>query len=1008
MYFNDPNFGSQQWYLGPNGINILGVYDQYNGAGIRIGLVDTGIDTSLADLKPNLGAGGWNALTHTADYTNIGGDQHGTWVAQLLAAAANNGIDTIGTAWGATLVGFKMQTRDLRTPAQELELLQRQNTVDISHNSWSYSGQSFTDNFLGAYAQQGAAIADAATTGRAGLGTVIVRSAGNDGTSGEDMNTHNYQNNRFTMAVGATDASGNVQDFSNHGAALWVVTPATATSFAAPLVSGTVALMLQANPSLGYRDVQAIIALSARFTDANEAWSPNHAAGFMNGGGFRSSNATGFGMLDAHGAVRLAETWTAAPKTEANILHYAATGTAFAVGDVATASNKVTIAQDLLVERVDLKIDLLHPHLGDLKLSLVSPTGTESVLLDHLGKGSYGGSGELVFTLDSSQFFWESGKGDWTLKVQDTVSGSSATVKSWSLDLYGGPQTADDTYYLTDRYEGLAQSEPNRTTLADADGGSNTLNAAAVSTGMVLDLHPGVAGTVIGQPFRIAAGTLITTAFGGDGNDRITATDAATTLHGGRGNDTLVGGAGNDLLEGGVGNDLLQGNGGINTAVFYGVQARFAWAVQADGSLKVTDTAGQFGTDTLYGIQKLAFADGTIDAPAGGTGGPPVPPPPSATLDIGSGADAVVLKISQDAWQGSAQYKVLLDGVQVGGVLTAVALHGQAMDTVTLHGDFASGGHSVAVQFLNDAWGNTATTDRNLYFEAASYHGAALAVSDTTLFSTGDTGAAGFSIAGGTTPPPAGGAVLDIGSGPDSVLLKISQDAYLGNAQYKVLLDGVQVGGTLTASALHGQGSDSVTLHGSFGAGAHSVSVVFLNDAWGGTAATDRNLYFEAASYNGAALAPSLVNLETTNALGRVTFNAAGTSPPPAGAAIDIGSGADSLVLKISQDAYQGAAQYKVMLDGVQVGGVLSATALHGQGNDTVTLHGDFAAGNHRVSVQFLNDLWGGTAATDRNLYVDAASYHGGALLPDDSSLMSTGDTAHIAFQAAAGATLMA
>src|SRR5215472_6242656 len=91
---------------------------------------------------------------------------------------------------------------------------------------------------------------------------------------------------------------------------------------------------------------------------------------------------------------------------------------------------------------------------------------------------------------------------------------------------------------------------------------------------------------------------------------------------------------------------------------------------------------------------------------------------------IGSGPDTLVLKISQDAFQGSAQYTVSVDGNQIGGVLTASALHASGQhDTVTVHGTFASGPHSLTVNFLNDAYAGTPTTDRNLYVYSVTING---------------------------------------------------------------------------------------------------------------------------------------------------------------------------------------------------------------------------------------------------------------------------------------------
>jgi hypothetical protein len=82
------------------------------------------------------------------------------------------------------------------------------------------------------------------------------------------------------------------------------------------------------------------------------------------------------------------------------------------------------------------------------------------------------------------------------------------------------------------------------------------------------------------------------------------------------------------------------------------------------------------------------------------------------SLSAGSGPDTLVLKINQDAWQGSAQYTVKVDGVQIGGVFTASALRSSGQfDTLTLKGDWKPGAHRVEVNFLNDAWGGSAATD---------------------------------------------------------------------------------------------------------------------------------------------------------------------------------------------------------------------------------------------------------------------------------------------------------
>ncbi len=94
--------------------------------------------------------------------------------------------------------------------------------------------------------------------------------------------------------------------------------------------------------------------------------------------------------------------------------------------------------------------------------------------------------------------------------------------------------------------------------------------------------------------------------------------------------------------------------------------------------------------------------------------------------------------------------------------------------------------------------------------------------------------------------------------------------------------------------------------------------------------------------------------------------------------ATTIGAGSDTLALKVSEDAYEGDAQFTVSVDGQQVGDALTATSPHASGqSDAVNVLGNWAAGPHTVTVNFLNDAWGGSADTDRNLYIDGAAYNG-------------------------------
>ncbi len=427
----------------------------------------------------------------------------------------------------------------------------------------------------------------------------------------------------------------------------------------------------------------------------------------------------------------------------------------------------------------------------------------------------------------------------------------------------------------------------------------------------------------------------------------------------------------------------------------------------------------------------VAVAQGAVSAPDGhdpglygatAAGSPPsspaatptpTPTPTPTTAKVGSGPDALVLRISEDAYKGDAQYTVSVDGKQVGGTLTAHASHaaGQS-DTVTVNGDWAAGDHTVGVTFLNDAYDGTPTTDRNLYLDSATYNGAAVSGGHLTLLSAGTQNFTAHE-AGQTAPPAATPTptptptTAKVGSGPDALVLRISEDAYKGDAQYTVSVDGKQVGGTLTAHASHAAGqSDTVTVNGDWAAGDHTIGVTFLNDVYDGTPTTDRNLYLDSATYNGAAVSGGHFTLLSAGTQSFTAHEAGQTAPPaatptptPTPTTAKVGSGPDALVLRISEDAYKGDAQYTVSVDGKQVGGTLTAHASHAVGqSDTVTVNGDWAAGDHTVGVTFLNDAYDGTPTTDRNLYLDSATYNGAAVSGAHFTLLSAGTqnfTAH-------------
>ena len=155
----------------------------------------------------------------------------------------------------------------------------------------------------------------------------------------------------------------------------------------------------------------------------------------------------------------------------------------------------------------------------------------------------------------------------------------------------------------------------------------------------------------------------------------------------------------------------------------------------------------------VSGVQGFTVSDGTSEQLP--TPSPTVPPPPTP-ITFGSGPDSLVLQVSEDAYangdgisdaKGDAAFTVSVDGKQIGGTFTAAASHAAGQEqTVTLNGDFGHGTHSVSVNFLNDAWGGTTSTDRNLYVDSVTYKG----LNTNQAGSLAGEGSQGFTVSGGT------------------------------------------------------------------------------------------------------------------------------------------------------------------------------------------------------------------------------------------------------------------
>lgn len=638
----------KQWSLNSAtaGIDVAEAWANYSGVGVKIGIIDDGFDYEHSDLKANYRSDlDYDARDSDNDAFGLtDSDLHGTTVAGVLAAA-RNGSGIVGVAYDADVAGFRIGYGANGSVSQITDALNAalMRGMDVINASWSF-GTPYTDNFnyVGFDAVK-AALQSAAANGRGGLGSEIVFAAGNNRAGGDNVNYHNYQNSPYVITVAGIDSSGRVTSSSTPGAAILVAAPgnsiftddrvgtagimtgdylsASGTSYAAPIVSGVIALMLQANPELGYRDVQEILGYSARNSDpTSTSWSTNGAHDW-NGGGLHFSHDYGFGLVDATAAVRLAESWQKQSTFDnMSVQTVSLTGSAGIPDGTGSLLSHITLGSAERLDKVLVNLNITHAKVSDITVTLTSPSGTTAVLAEHPTNGTGAG---IVFQTSANNFWGEDAKGTWTLTVTDSVGGNVGTLNGWTLQALGDAPNTPTVYIYTDEF--ATAEGAGRGVLHDTTGIAG-INTAAVTTASYLDLNPGAISTIAGRTIQIGADTQLKTAWAGDGNDTIIANSAGNSIQGGRGNDRIVDGLGADTFYGGPGSDTFVF---VNISTALNVIGDFDAGQDMIDLQQMLAAAGYNGTDPV--------ADNWINFVSNGTGGT------SVMFDAHNGQSAVAL-----------------------------------------------------------------------------------------------------------------------------------------------------------------------------------------------------------------------------------------------------------------------------------------------------------------------------------------------------------------------------
>ncbi len=265
---NDPYF-SYQWGVFTTGANRAWDREIGTTSPVTVAVLDTGVDLQHPDLKGRVSKGR-NIVDNTDDPSDD--NSHGTHVAGIIAASANNRVGVAGLSWGAQVLAVKV-----------LDAAGSGSDCDIALGMITavQAGAKVLNLSLGADGVPCGAVMQAAVDLATQNGAVTVAAAGNNAKKGNHSNTP--ANCQDVLAVGATDARDKIAPFSTHQPYVGVSAPGvgvlstyydpktrrhtyaslSGTSMATPFVAGLAALLLSKHRDWTPDQVKSRIASTA-------------------------------------------------------------------------------------------------------------------------------------------------------------------------------------------------------------------------------------------------------------------------------------------------------------------------------------------------------------------------------------------------------------------------------------------------------------------------------------------------------------------------------------------------------------------------------------------------------------------------------------------------------------------------------------------------------------------------------------------------------------------------
>ncbi len=478
----DPRL-ADQWHLSNTGQfggisgNDNRVFEAWNttrGAQIQVAVVDDAVEVTHEDLVANVTAGksyNYRSQRRGSSFPLpcSSSQSHGTAVAGLITARDNNAKGVAGVAPRANLVGFNALATSLDSDIADA-LNRELAIVDVYNNSWGSPDNGQLNPAESSFVR---AIDNGIRNGRNGKGTIYTFPGGNGGCYGvnadtqacysDNSNYDGYVNKLGLITTCAVDNMGKQPAYGERGANFLVCGSSSnnragitttallndyrsnfsGTSASTPIVAGVAALMLAANPQLTWRDVQLILASTARKNDEFDAeWTTNFGLNF--------NPKYGFGTANAAAAVAAATSWTSVGgseslKTCGPFVSNPNRPLPDPAPAITTIEDSITVTGCAIskIEFVEIRLTTDHTYNGDLRVNLSSPNGLISELADDR-LCSPAGAGDSCGSYDDWPFgsvrhMGEPADGVWTMGVADAIliGDDQGTFKRWALTFYG-------------------------------------------------------------------------------------------------------------------------------------------------------------------------------------------------------------------------------------------------------------------------------------------------------------------------------------------------------------------------------------------------------------------------------------------------------------------------------------------------------------------------------------------------------------------------------------------